>query len=334
MGDVPAIRRVDEPPRGRPRPRAHRIEVEAHRKRDLEIRHVGSRVGCHRVAASSRYGLGPHRQWSGTRGASRPGRATSASSFGARRGRRNGGGMGRIVVWMQQSLDGYVDASDGAFDWPVVHAELHQYFVDCNEKASFLYGRRVFEMMAAHWPTADEGDVTAEAASYARLWRPKPKVVFPRRCPRRRGTRRSSRRSPPRPSRGSPRRPRGTSSSSAVPPSSASSSGWTSSTRWTRSSTRPPRRWGAPVPRPRREAPHAAARVERLRARRRPPALRARVARGETDSERPHSRSDCCPQSPDAAHRIRSPNRRRATWQRHAPQARTGRDRCSRGAGP
>jgi dihydrofolate reductase len=87
--------------------------------------------------------------------------------------------MGRIVVWMQQSLDGYVDASDGAFDWPVVHAELHQYFVDCNEKASsFLYGRRVFEMMAAHWPTADEGDVTAEAASYARLWRPKPKVVF------------------------------------------------------------------------------------------------------------------------------------------------------------
>ena len=29
-----------------------------------------------------------------------------------------------------------------------------------------------------HWPTADEGDVTAEAASYARLWRPKPKVVF------------------------------------------------------------------------------------------------------------------------------------------------------------
>jgi len=46
---------------------------------------------------------------------------------------------------------------DGEFDWPVVKDELNGYFVDQLRSAGmFLYGRKVYEMMAYFWPAADQ----------------------------------------------------------------------------------------------------------------------------------------------------------------------------------
>lgn len=90
--------------------------------------------------------------------------------------------MQTLGLWMQMSLDGYAEGPDHAFDWPVVGAELQQYFVDeLRDSSAFLYGRRVYEGMAAFWPSADaDPSFPPYFAQYARIWRPMPKVVFSR----------------------------------------------------------------------------------------------------------------------------------------------------------
>lgn len=90
--------------------------------------------------------------------------------------------MGRVVYWMSVSLDGFVETRDKRIDWTAPTEELHQHFNDEGRKAAmFLMGRRVYEMMAAYWPTADEAPGASEITKeYARVWREKPKVVFSR----------------------------------------------------------------------------------------------------------------------------------------------------------
>ena len=90
--------------------------------------------------------------------------------------------MGRkVILWMQQTVDGYIEGPDGEFDWPIVLPEMNAFF---NQKArelgGFLYGRRVYEMMVGFWPTADVDPDTPQTAEYAGIWRPMPKFVFSR----------------------------------------------------------------------------------------------------------------------------------------------------------
>ena len=67
-----------------------------------------------------------------------------------------------------------------AAGWSDPDAELHQYWNDqVRDTAVSLYGRKLYELMSAHWPTADEApDVSSVQAEFARLWRAMPKVVF------------------------------------------------------------------------------------------------------------------------------------------------------------
>jgi dihydrofolate reductase len=87
--------------------------------------------------------------------------------------------MGRVVLWMQQSLDGFTQGPNGEFDWPVVTDDTHTYFNEQIERTAgaFLYGRRTFEMMASFWPTVVDSE-HANTARFARLWVPMPKFVF------------------------------------------------------------------------------------------------------------------------------------------------------------
>lgn len=90
--------------------------------------------------------------------------------------------MGRLVYSMSVSLDGFVDTAEGSLDWVLIDEELHKLFNDeAREADAFLYGRRMYELMAAYWPTA-ESDPTASPVilDFARLWGPKPKIVFSR----------------------------------------------------------------------------------------------------------------------------------------------------------
>jgi dihydrofolate reductase len=90
--------------------------------------------------------------------------------------------MSTVTLWMQMSLDGYAAGPGGALDWPIVDKELHTFFVDqLRDADTFLYGRKVYEGMAAFWPTADQDPSATEMqVAYSTLWKPMPKVVFSR----------------------------------------------------------------------------------------------------------------------------------------------------------
>jgi dihydrofolate reductase len=90
--------------------------------------------------------------------------------------------MGRLIFSMSVSLDGFVDTPAHSLDWVRVDEELHTVF---NEEAravgTFLYGRRMYELMAGYWPTADrDPDATPAMVEFAKIWQATPKVVFSR----------------------------------------------------------------------------------------------------------------------------------------------------------
>jgi dihydrofolate reductase len=88
--------------------------------------------------------------------------------------------MRKLVYSTSLSLDGYIDSAAGDPSWVVPDEELHRHFNDVErETDTLLYGRRMYEMMAAYWPTADQ-DASAPAAivEYAHIWKPVPKIVF------------------------------------------------------------------------------------------------------------------------------------------------------------
>ena len=91
--------------------------------------------------------------------------------------------MRKIIYWVHASIDGYIAGPDGQFDWPAVGPELFGYSEAINEQVdTLLYGRVVWDMMAAYWPTADADPGTADdhARAFAPFWRRTPKVVVSR----------------------------------------------------------------------------------------------------------------------------------------------------------
>ncbi|ORB28519.1 dihydrofolate reductase family protein [Mycolicibacterium parafortuitum] len=90
--------------------------------------------------------------------------------------------MGRLIYGMNVSLDGYIADARGDIDWSDPSEELHQYWNDFErETALAFYGRRLYELMSAYWPTADQDpDVPPLIADFAQIWRDMPKVVFSR----------------------------------------------------------------------------------------------------------------------------------------------------------
>lgn len=88
--------------------------------------------------------------------------------------------MRRLTFAMNMSLDGYIAAPGDDLGWSVPSDELFQWWSDRVAATSLaLYGRRLWETMSAHWPTADQQPgVTPAQVEYARRWRAMPKVVF------------------------------------------------------------------------------------------------------------------------------------------------------------
>jgi dihydrofolate reductase len=87
--------------------------------------------------------------------------------------------MGKVVYLMNVSLDGYVETPDHSLDWSISDDELLGWFSERTRKfEAIVYGRRLFEVMNAYWPTA-ESDPSATAAmlEFARIWNAKPKIV-------------------------------------------------------------------------------------------------------------------------------------------------------------
>jgi dihydrofolate reductase len=90
--------------------------------------------------------------------------------------------MGKLIYGFNVSLDGYIADAQGNIDWSEPSEELHQSWNDFErETALAFYGRRLYELMSAYWPTADQApDATPIIIDFARIWRDMPKVVFSR----------------------------------------------------------------------------------------------------------------------------------------------------------
>jgi dihydrofolate reductase len=87
--------------------------------------------------------------------------------------------MAKLIYSAITSLDGYVEDEDGNFDWAAPDEEVHA-FVNDLERAvgTYLYGRRMYEVMA-YWETAHTGaDQTPVARDYAAIWQAADKVVY------------------------------------------------------------------------------------------------------------------------------------------------------------
>jgi dihydrofolate reductase len=88
--------------------------------------------------------------------------------------------MGKLIYALNVSLDGYVETPDHALDWANIDEELHTWFNDlARELDASLYGRRMYELMAGYWPTAESDPAATQAElDFARIWIDTPKVVF------------------------------------------------------------------------------------------------------------------------------------------------------------
>lgn len=86
----------------------------------------------------------------------------------------------RLVYLLNVSLDGITATPDAGPSWAAVDDEIHGWF---NEQMrgmdATLYGRRMYDTMAAYWPTGeDDPEGTETTREFARIWNPLPKIVF------------------------------------------------------------------------------------------------------------------------------------------------------------
>ena len=70
--------------------------------------------------------------------------------------------MGKLVYSMSLSLDGYVETLDHSLAWANVDEEIHCWYNERSRNAdAFLYGRQLYTVMSAYWPTAALPPITA-----------------------------------------------------------------------------------------------------------------------------------------------------------------------------
>jgi dihydrofolate reductase len=88
--------------------------------------------------------------------------------------------MGRLIYTLNCSLDGFVETPDRKLDWAIDDDELLSWFTERARGIEVsLYGRRLYEVMSAYWPTADTDPAATETMrEFGRRWLAIHKVVF------------------------------------------------------------------------------------------------------------------------------------------------------------
>jgi dihydrofolate reductase len=87
-------------------------------------------------------------------------------------------GVARLIYTAITSLDGYVNDTDGNFDWAEPSDEVHAFVNDLERPIGmYLYGRRLYEVMVA-WETMNLAGQSAVIQDYAQLWRAAEKIVY------------------------------------------------------------------------------------------------------------------------------------------------------------
>ena len=87
--------------------------------------------------------------------------------------------MADLIYSVITSLDGCVADEEGNFDWAAPDEDVHAYVNDLERPiGTYLYGRRMYEVMT-YWETAHTvPDQTPSVLDYAGLWQAADKVVY------------------------------------------------------------------------------------------------------------------------------------------------------------
>ena len=86
--------------------------------------------------------------------------------------------MAKLIYSAIASLDGYTADADGNFDWAAPGDEVHAFVNDLERPVgTYLYGRRMYEMMVPWETMADERPVMRD---FAEIWRAADKIVYSR----------------------------------------------------------------------------------------------------------------------------------------------------------
>ena len=89
--------------------------------------------------------------------------------------------MAKLVYTAIASLDGYIEDEDGDFGWAAPDEEVHAFMNELERSVGTqLYGRRMYETMAAWETDAGLAAGSAVTAEFARLWQEDNKVVYSR----------------------------------------------------------------------------------------------------------------------------------------------------------
>jgi dihydrofolate reductase len=87
--------------------------------------------------------------------------------------------VAKLIYSAIASLDGYVADEEGNFDWSAPDEEVHGFVNELERPiGTYLYGRRMYEVMA-YWETADAmTDVPPFVHEFAEIWQAADKVVY------------------------------------------------------------------------------------------------------------------------------------------------------------
>jgi len=87
--------------------------------------------------------------------------------------------MAKLIYSAITSLDGYIADENGNFDWAAPDEEVHAFVNDLERPVgTYLYGRRMYEVMR-YWETAStSGDAAPVMRDYADIWQAADKIVF------------------------------------------------------------------------------------------------------------------------------------------------------------
>src|SRR5947208_2099758 len=87
--------------------------------------------------------------------------------------------MAKLIYSAITSLDGYVADEEGNFDWAAPDEEVHKFVNDLERTAgTYLYGRRMYEVMV-YWESANTvADQPAVVQDYATIWQAADKIVY------------------------------------------------------------------------------------------------------------------------------------------------------------
>lgn len=87
----------------------------------------------------------------------------------------------KLIYFVTQSLDGYIEDEQGKIDWTTLDEERQQFINDAlRPVGTHLYGRRMYETMQVWTQFGSSESDPSWARDFGRMWRAADKVVYSR----------------------------------------------------------------------------------------------------------------------------------------------------------